>query len=266
MKRYFVELLEKVSGFEVLKEWRKVHLLGMAELRGRFARSRLGQLWVSLSMLFNICIVGLVWSVIWKMPVAKYLPYVGMGHIIFSFVSQTINESSGIYVTNARLYINQPLSLSISVFAHVYKNVIVMLYNLPTFVLLFVLSPYTSMHINGYFFLGIILTFCFVIVTSYMLSIICVRFRDLIQIVGVLMQASFLVTPVMWEVSMVPQDLLKYVYLNPFACIVESLRGPFFNTVPPLYAYVSLGLWSLAIFLMSCLIYKRFSRNLVFWM
>lgn len=264
MKMFLLKLLKEFN--PVIKEWRKIHLLGLADLRGRFARSRLGQIWVSLSMLFNICIVGVVWSVIWRMPIAKYLPYVGMGHIIFSFASQTINESSSIYITNARLYINQPLSLSVSVLAHVYKNVIVMLYNMPVFIGLFFYSSYTSLNISGYFFLGLFLTFCFVISSSYMLSIICVRFRDLIQIVAVIMQASFLVTPVMWEVSIVPSELQKYIYLNPFACIVEILRGAFFNIIPPWYAYCSLSLWVVFVALLSIVLYKKLSKNIVFWM
>ena len=159
MKKFLSKLLKKqVSNCNLLREWRKIHLLGMADLRGRFARSKLGQFWVSVSMLCNICIVGVVWSFIWKMPISKYLPYVGMGHIIFSFASQTINESCGIYIANARIYTNQSLPLSISVFAHIYKHTIIVLYNIPIFILLFVFSNYTTLNMTFSFPLGILAT------------------------------------------------------------------------------------------------------------
>jgi lipopolysaccharide transport system permease protein len=80
------------------------------------------------------------------------------------------------------------------------------------------------------------------------------------------MQSSFLVTPVMWEVSIVPPYIQKYIYLNPFACIIEILRGAFFNVIPPWYAYCSLTIWVVFVMLLSVVLYKKLSRNLVFWM
>ena len=55
-----------ILGFEELASgvafWRVWHLLGIRELRHRYARSRLGQLWLTLSTDIMVAVLGGVWS------------------------------------------------------------------------------------------------------------------------------------------------------------------------------------------------------------
>jgi ABC-type polysaccharide/polyol phosphate export permease len=101
---------------------------------------------------------------------------------------------------------------------------------------------------------------------TYALSILCVRFRDIGQIVGIIMQASFLVTPVMWNIDMLPPQYKSFIYINPFASIIEIARAPFMGYMTDPLAYLSLLCWSVFAFLCAFIMYRIFHKNLVFWM
>lgn len=251
---------------EALGQWRIIHLLGISTLRARFARSRLGQVWLTVSLFINIGIVGVLWSLIWNIPVAQYLPYIGIGQVIYLFTSQTVNDSTTIFASNARLYTSQKFPLSLSVFAHIYKNLIVFLHAIPIVIFLFFYFPHAKLNFDIYFPIGILLTLLFLGFSSYSLALLCVRFRDLIQVIGVLMQSVFLLTPVMWNISMIPAHFRSLIYINPFASILDIWRTPLLGGSTMSLAYTSLFIWDILFLCAACLLHKKLSRNIVFWM
>jgi hypothetical protein len=54
-------------------QWRLWYLIGSGEMRRRYARSRLGQLWIILTSAIAVSTIGLVWSYLWAQPVATKL-------------------------------------------------------------------------------------------------------------------------------------------------------------------------------------------------
>jgi lipopolysaccharide transport system permease protein len=249
-----------------LANWRVIHLLGLSSLRGRFARSKLGQTWLAVSVFINICIIGVVWSYIWKLPMREYLPYLGIGHVVYLFASQTISDSTGILISNSRLYVNQKLPLSLSILAHLYKNIIIFLHNIPIVLFLLFLMPDTHFSFDFLFLGGFILTILFLLFISYALSILCVRYRDLIQIISIIMQSIFLITPVMWKTSLISEQYRNLIYINPFASILDIWRTPLLGGEVYPIAYISLLIWCLFSFVLGFIFQKIFSKNIIFWM
>lgn len=245
--------------------WRLVHLHGVSALRARYARSRLGQAWLSVTMFAFILCVGIIWSQIWRMPVDEYLPYIGVGHIVYTFVSQTINESTGVFVADARMYMNDKVPFQLSIASHVYKSMLVFMHNIPTIIILVLWSVEASFKPSLSFFSSIILLILFTYTSCYFVAVLCTRFRDLTQIVGLIMQVSFLITPVMWQMNFVPQEYHAYVMLNPFAAILECVRNPILGIPVADYAMESLICWTLLACFLSGLVYTRLNKNLIFW-
>jgi len=248
-----------------LTHWRLVHLLGITSLRARYARSKFGQAWLSITTFFQILCTGLVWSLLWKVEVRDYLPYVGVGQIVYLFVSQTINESTGVFVADARLYVNDKLPFMLSIGAHFYRNFLILLHNIPTLILLLFWSSSSHLAFSGYFLIGAFLSIIFVVFTSYLFATICTRFRDIIQLIGLLFQIIFLLTPLMWKISFLPQNYQKYAFLNPFACILELIRNPLLSLDVNSYALPSLTIWTLLAILFSTIVYKKMNQNTIYW-
>lgn len=55
--------------------------------------------------------------------------------------------------------------------------------------------------------------------------------KDIAQIVGVILQLGFWVTPIFWSLKMVPEKYIYLIQLNPMVYIVEGYRNTFLNEV-----------------------------------
>ena len=88
---------------------------------------------------------------------------------------------------------------------------------------------------------------------SYCLAVAIVHFRDTGQIVGIVMQLWFFLTPVMYPVTMIPEDwngipLRRLLALNPMADFVEIARLLLYELrLPPLGPVLYCGAWTVAL-------------------
>lgn len=85
-------------------------------------------------------------------------------------------------------------------------------------------------------------------------------FRDMTQVVGVVLQFAFWVTPVLWSVSVVPAKLRILLELNPLYYVIEGLRGALLLN-EPFWAHPRLTLYFWSFVLISNVVgYALFRR------
>src|SRR5215471_11808980 len=72
-----------------IDNWRLSYLMGLGEIRQRYARSRIGQFWVTISTGIVVTVLGLLWSTLWKVPVADLLPFVAISLVVWTMISGT---------------------------------------------------------------------------------------------------------------------------------------------------------------------------------
>src|SRR6267142_5480223 len=65
-------------------DWRLWLLLGMNDIRQRYQRSRIGQFWITLSMLVSIVALGGVYSYLFRMSLRDYLPSLTLGIVVWA--------------------------------------------------------------------------------------------------------------------------------------------------------------------------------------
>jgi hypothetical protein len=66
---------------------------------------------------------------------------------------------------------------------------------------------------------------------SYMLSSIVVFFRDLNQIIGIILQFTMWLTPIVWDIKIIPASFIFILKLNPLFYIVQGFRDAFIERV-----------------------------------
>jgi len=201
------------------------------------------------------------------MDIREYLPYVASGHILYQFVAGTVNESSTALTSDSRIYINEKTPFLLSTMAHVYRQGLVLAHNIPIIIVVWIWLQSFTPQIGLGFLLGAATTLAFLVFSSYTLSLICARFRDLIQLVGATMQVMFLVTPVMWQVSFLPEQYRSYLLiLNPFASMLEVLRNPILGMPTENIAYLALFGWVGIAVIIAALAHKTWGRSIIFWL
>jgi ABC-type polysaccharide/polyol phosphate export permease len=269
MKATFAEawrggLCELFDGFA---SWRLWHLIGMLNLRQRYARSRLGQFWLTLSTGISVFALGLVWALLWHQPVANLLPYVAASIVAWTFMTGVLREGSTAFVTNASYYLNQKMSFSMSIVAIIYRNLVVLLHNLVVVAvidLIFLQPP------SAYLLLlpmGLFIVSINALLVTYVIAGLCTRYRDLIPIVASLVQIAFFVTPVLWKPSFVPAThAWLLLYANPFAVFLSLVRDPLVGVSPDFLSWLIAGVITTVGILFAVPFIGSIRYKIIYWL
>jgi teichoic acid transport system permease protein len=71
--------------------------------------------------------------------------------------------------------------------------------------------------------------FLLALALSYLTSAIVVFFRDLSQIIAIVLQVGMWATPILWDIKMIPDNLVTLFKLNPLVYIVEGFRNAMYG-------------------------------------
>lgn len=251
---------------EGARHWQLWYLLGSSDMRRRYSRSRLGPAWIMLSSAILISTMGLVWSFLWKQPVADMLPFVAVSMIVWMLLSGIISEATTAMTANGHYLLNQYTPTSAILFSLLYRHGATFALNIvfPIFIVLFFAGGVTSrvlLIIPGLILLGV---YCFWM--AFVVSIICTRFRDLIQVVVSIIQVSMFVTPILWKPELLGAAAQQYVALNPFAVLVSVVRDPLLGRPIPTMYWIAASAFSFGGLILAMPFIGRFRRRLIYWL
>jgi lipopolysaccharide transport system permease protein len=249
------------SAFQAWPLWT---MLGWNDIRQRYRRSTLGPFWLTLSMAMFIGILGVIYSRIFHVDVATYLPFLTAGYVTWGFISQVINESCGAFQEGERIIKQIRLPYGLYVFRVIWRNFIIFLHTIVIFIpvaILFHVAP------GGVIFLvipGLILLLANLSWIGLVLAILAARFRDMPQMVATATQILMFATPIMWPVSQLT-GTHWIADINPIYHFIELVRAPLLGNEP---AHLS---WAAAVATLvlgsalSLMLLNRASNRVVFW-
>jgi ABC-type polysaccharide/polyol phosphate export permease len=254
---------EIVSG---IANWRVSHLMGIGELRRRYARSRLGQFWLVASTGVMILILGVVWSMLWKTPVAYMMPYIAISLVLWSLITGTLGEAPLALVSAAPLFLNQGTSFSTVIFALVYRQLLIFLHNTIIVGLTLLafrrpLGPVALLAVPGSLLLIVNLVW-----PSYLIAVACSRFRDLTSVVANALVIAFFITPVFWEETQIPAEHHWLIHFNPLAILLSIVRDPILGQAPPVSIWVTSILLAIVGSSITILVIGKYRHRIIYWL
>jgi ABC-type polysaccharide/polyol phosphate export permease len=256
-------LAEMIGG---ARHWRVWHLIGSQDLRHRYVRSVLGQFWVVLSTAMMIGTMGGVWSLLWDQPLRDVLPFIGIGLVIWTYISQVLLDCTSIFILHNNLYRNQRMNFSVSIYSVIYKNTILLAHSL---VIVLAIIAIFGIGVNAYdlqIIPAFLLTWMTMLWAGYVVAMLCVRYRDIIQLINSWMFVAFLITPVLWKADFLSAEYHFLVDWNPFAQFLELLRNPLLGEPVRAFTWMSTGAITLFGALLSTLLIGRYQRRIIYWM
>ena len=106
-------------------QWRIWWILAFNDVRQRYRRSTLGQFWLTISMAVTIAGIGIVFGFIFDQRLDNYIPFLGVGLIIWALISGLTNELSTCFI-DADAYIRAyPGPRSLVVYRKIARNLII---------------------------------------------------------------------------------------------------------------------------------------------
>lgn len=220
--------------------------LGWHDIRQRYRRSVIGPFWFTLSTLIMVGVLGILYSTLLGQEIHHYLPYLGVGLVVWQYISTVVNEGANTFIGSAYLIKQIRMPLTIHVARVVWRNFVVLMHSLPV-VFLFLLAFGHRPGIKLFLVIpGLFLLLLHGAWIGIVLGILCARYRDVYPIVGNLIQVAFFFTPVMWQVSLL-KDKAWLAELNPLYHMIEIVRAPMINSHLELASW----LWSIGLLLVG---------------
>jgi len=240
-------------------------ILGWHDIRQRYRRSILGPFWFTLSTALLVIVLGFLYSTLLKVDIKTYLPFLGVGLVVWQFISTVINEGTTVLIGSQTLIKQINLPITVHVCREVWRNFIILLHSLPTLILmllLFGIWPHWSIFLL--LPLGLLLLFLNGIWIGIILGILSARFRDITPIVTNLTQIAFFLTPVMWSPEILESRAWVALW-NPLYHSIEVIRAPLIGSPILLESWI----WSLAFCVVNGFIaqwlMKRYRNRIAYW-
>lgn len=246
--------------------WRIWMVLALFDIKSRYRRSKLGQFWITLSMAITICCLALVYSVIFKIELAVYLPLVAISFIAWGLIAALVNDGATVFIEAEGYVRSSPLPKSMFVYRMLAKNTLIFAHNLvlvPIVMIIFGIMPTLETLFFVPAFLLAILNGGWI---ALLLGTICARFRDMPQIVASIVQIGFFVSPVMWGRAQLGAENHFIVDFNPFAIFLELLREPLLGKAPNPDVWMTALVLTVCGYLLAILFFARFRSRIAFYM
>lgn len=238
--------------------------LAIQDIRLRYRGSILGPVWLTLTTFVLVLAMGIVYSRLFRMNIAEFLPYLMIGLIVWQFISGTFTEACQAFLSVNTIIQQIALPLSSHAYRVAFRNLLVFLHNAA---LIPIVLIYFSVPI-GWSVLTCIPALVFLLINSVsvsiLLGIVSARYRDLPPIVASLLQIAFLISPIFWTPHLLG-DWGPIAALNPFFAFVDILRAPLIGAPVEPYSWPVVFLMTALNIALSFKLFARFRARIPYW-
>jgi len=200
------------------------------DFKNKYAGSVLGIIWAFIQPLLTVLIYYFVFEMGFRsQPVENYpfILWLISGLIPWFFVSDSISGATPSLSEYAYLVKKVLFNINILPLVKLCSVLIVQLFLICIAIVLFCCFGYYP----DIFYIQIIyyLIYMFVLTAGiiYISSSLYVFFKDMIQIISVILQIWFWITPIVWDINIMPDTIQTVLRYNPLSYIIRGYRNTF---------------------------------------
>lgn len=238
------------------------------DFKVKYKRSILGIVWSLLYPILTMTVMALVFSNIFKFstPGVNYLVYLLTGLVMYNYFNEASNLAMSSVVANFslinKIYIPKyifPLS----------KCLFVGINFLLTLIPLYAIIIVTGTPLNIYHLLlpyAFICLFIFTLGMGLILSAISVFLRDMFYIYGIVMTLWMYLTPIMYDINMISQELQVFFKLNPLYHYINFARRIIlYNEIPTPFTFAVCAGTAIVTLIIGVLIFKKNQDKFIYY-
>ncbi|WP_024553489.1 ABC transporter permease [Franconibacter helveticus 513] len=195
----------------------------------RYRRTVFGFLWTLLNPLLNMAIIAVVFSMVMKFQINDYAIFLFSGMIPWAVFSNSLNQSSSALIANESLFKKIYLPKQIFVIATVTTTLID---SFLSTICLFIIALFLGAKLTSsllFLPISLLVLTMFTLGISLILSILSVYFRDMQYLIGVILQALYFATPIIYPITAIPEMFHEVFTCNPLYYFLEMFRKPIYN-------------------------------------
>ena len=249
------------AGFAHYRFWWR---FGLLDIRLRYRRTVLGPFWLTMSFGVSAAALTFVYTTLFNMPTRSFFAYLISGLAVWGLIAGLVTDGCMTFIQQSHLVQQHRLPLLAHALRSVVVGFLVFLHNIVVVIgalivfgvgigwpTLLAVPAVGLVLVNGVW-------------VAMLFGMLSARFRDLPQLVTVLVSVAFFVTPVFWYKDMLGGRGYITTF-NPLYSFLEMVRAPLLGQLPPMLSVgIVLGItvagW-LTTFLYAC----RFQPKLTYW-
>ena len=236
--------------------------LAINDVKVKFAGSYFGILWAFIQPICTIAVFWFVFEYGFKNSAVSEVPFalwLSAGLIPWFFFSDALNGATNTFIEYSYLVKKVVFKIEILPFVKILSSFFVHMVFVVFLCLLFMLNGVSlSFDLIGIFYYMICLG-VFVMALSFVTSSIVIFFKDLTQIIGIVLQFLMWLCPIMWQPSVFPENIISVMRLNPLYYIIEGYRSCFIigEISPTFESMVYFWIITSLMFLLGIVLFKR---------
>ncbi|BBR59519.1 transport permease protein [Klebsiella sp. WP7-S18-CRE-02] len=240
------------------------------DFKSRYQTSMLGAVWLVLQPLSMIIVYTVIFSEVMKarMPNSSgsfaYSIYLCAGLLTWGFFSELLSRLINVFVDNGNYLkkINFPrICLPIISIGVAFLNFLIIFS-------LYIIFLIVTGNFPGIAFLYIIpllvIQIVFALGLGMTLGVLNVFFRDVGQLMGILLQFWFWFTPVIYLITIIPEWARKWLYLNPMTGLITGYQNIFvYHKAPDWSNLILVSILAIIFSVIGYYLYHKHSGEIV---
>lgn len=239
------------------------------DLKSRYAGSTLGFLWAFATPLWQLGLYSIVFSVILRIPLTgeatdSFAAFLFAGLLPWMAISEGVTRGTTAVVDNANLvkkhsFPSELLVVAVALSALAHAAIALVLFTVErAFAGSLVWSRLPLLLV------ALVLQFAFTLGLGWALATVYVYLRDVQHGLGLVLSALFYLTPMVYPIALVPENLRAAVEANPLSSIVALYRAFLIGSRPPEWTSVALlAAIALVLFGAGLAFFRRSSSSFV---
>ena len=217
-----MEKLKRIKN-GLIKYFKMIIKFAVNDLKKRYSGSLLGFVWAYVQPM----VIIIVWWVVFaeqKTGDYPFIIYVVPAYVGWTFISDTIMQASNSLYEYSYLVKKIKFKIEILPIVKVVSTFFIHLFFIVLAMVICWCNGYTP---NWNWFQIIYYCFCstvFLVGASWLVSSLSVFWKDIVQLINVLLQVGFWMTPVFWQEENMNPTVVKVFKFNPCYYIVQGYR------------------------------------------
>ncbi len=218
----------------ILEKRELIFSLSKNDFKIKYAGSYFGVLWAFVQPLVTIGVFWFVFQVGFKNPPVQDVPFILWlicGIIPWFYFSEALNNATNSLIEYSFLVQKVVFRTSILPIVKIISSWYVHIFFVIFIFIMFLIYGYGfsiyNIQIIYYIFALVIL----LLGLSWIASSIVLFFKDVRQIINIILQIGFWLTPIFWDYKVLPNSLLEIFKINPMFYIVQGYRDTFINHI-----------------------------------
>ena len=246
----------------IIEYWDLIQILTISDLRVKYQSSVLGFAWSLVNPLLMLLILYTVFSRIFNITESHFAIYILIGIVTWRFLQNGTSQGLTSIVNNPGLVTKISIPRQVLTFSSVYSSFISSILEFGVLFCLLLVFQITITPTILLFPIFYLVFFLMVYGLALGLSSLFVYFRDLNLVWEVILQAGFFLSPIVYPVSVIPEEYLQIYFINPVAVIMEINRDILlYGEFPPLPMVLYLVIAGVILLVIGRFIFSRLEKR-----